>query len=234
MYTPRVVAFLDILGFSELTRRATAEAEATIHFIDEQLRSVTLEKVEHSQYRLIFDVRLFSDCICLVSEPSGPGATALLDSVAYLSLTFANKRMPLRGGVAMGRHFHSNQMIFSEALVSAHFLENQVAKWPRTVVAADVVALAHDAVPFLIRKDSDGQSFVDYLEYCSLYDRWPDHPYDEHKACIIAALSESALQPAVRAKYEWLGRYHNQKLSELTQRDDSRNIIRDRMFIAGV
>ena len=106
--------------------------------------------------------------------------------------------------------------------------------WPRTVVADDAVALANETVPFLIRKDSEGQSFLDYLEYCSRDERWPDHPYDEHKACIIAGLSEFDLQPVVRAKYEWLGRYHNQKLSELAQRDDSRHIIRDRMFIANV
>lgn len=232
VYTPRIIAFLDILGFGDLTRLPTPEAEATIRFIDEQLRQVSAEKVEHAQHRVIFDVRLFSDCICLVSEASATGAAALLDSVAFLSLGFAAKRILLRGGIAMGRHFHSDHMIFSEALVDAYKAESSVAKWPRTVVADDVVALAREQVPFLIRKDSDGRAFLDYLEYCSEWDRWPDHPYDEHKACITAALATFEGQPAVRAKYEWLARYHNEKLRELAGRDGSKHIIRDRMFVS--
>jgi hypothetical protein len=233
-YRSRVVAFLDILGFSAMTRAATTEAETTIQFIDEHLRSVILEKVEHSQHGVIFDVRLFSDCICLVSEHSAHGVAALLDSVAYLSLAFAVKGIPLRGGVAAGRHFHSDHMIFSEALVAAYGLESQVAKWPRTVVAADVIALAREEVPFLVRHDSDDQAFVDYLEYCSEQDRLPAHPYDDHKAFITAGLAAHAPQAAVRAKYEWLGQYHNEKLNELAKQERSKHVVRDRMFIPGL
>jgi hypothetical protein len=101
---------------------------------------------------VLFDIRLFSDCICLVSESSAHGAAAMLDSVAYLSLNFATKRIPLRGGVAVGRHFHSDHMIFREALVNAYSLESHVAKWPRTVVAADVVSLARETVLFSFGK----------------------------------------------------------------------------------
>src|SRR6266571_9262870 len=116
-YTPSLVAFLDILGFRALTCQPTTEAEVSMAFVGQQLRQVALERSEHTHNRIAFDVRMFSDCICLIAEDSVIGAAALVDSVAYLSLTFANNRLLLRGGIARGRHFHSEDMVFSEALV---------------------------------------------------------------------------------------------------------------------
>jgi hypothetical protein len=120
---------------SPLSRRPAL----TIGFIESQFDQVVLERVEHVNNSHPFDVRLFSDCICLVSDDSSTGAAALLDSVAYLSLSFMTKGLPLRGGVAQGRHFHSDHMIFSEALVQSYELESKHARWTRTLVTPAVV-----------------------------------------------------------------------------------------------
>ncbi len=125
-------------------------------FVGQQLRQVALERSEHTHNRIAFDVRMFSDCICLIAEDSVIGAAALVDSVAYLSLTFANNRLLLRGGIARGRHFHSEDMVFSEALVEAYELESKIAKYPRTLVADSVAALARQRSPLFFALTSTG------------------------------------------------------------------------------
>jgi len=175
---------------------------------------------------------MFSDCLCLFAEDSPLGAAALLDSVAYLSLTFAGQQLVLRGGVARGRHFHNRHLVFSEALGDAYELEQAVAVFPRTLVADSAADLARVHVPFLLRTDTDGRVFVDYLEWCSQQVGLPGHPYDGHKECILAGLKSSVDSPKVLAKYQWLAAYHDAKLTEVSRRPNGADVVRDRMYVA--
>lgn len=232
-YEPRIVAFLDVLGFRSMTSLPSPTAEQKLALIDRNLSNVAQEVAEHSHHGTPFTAKLFSDCISLSSLNSDVGAAVVLESVAVLSLRFAMDGIFLRGGVAVGRHFENERMTFSEGLVRAYDLESHDALWPRTLVDRDVKMLAAALVPFLLRNDpKDSQTFVDYLEYCSYQQSLPgQHPYDDHKRHIEAALSQHRNDPQRLEKYTWLAAYHNAKLHELSKLADRAGVVHDSMFL---
>lgn len=216
-----------------MTSLPSPSAEQKLAIIDRNLSHLAEEVAEHSHHGTPITAKLFSDCISLSSLNSDVGAAVVLESVAVLSLWFAMDGIFLRGGVAQGRHFENERMTFSEGLVRAYHLESHHARWPRTLVNSDVVALAARLVPCLLRTDpNDNLTFVDYLEYCSYQQCLSgQHPYDDHKRHIEAAFSEHHKDPRVLEKYTWIAAYHNAKLRELSKLADRAGVVRDSMFI---
>jgi hypothetical protein len=234
-YEPKIVAFLDVLGFRTMTSLGAPAAEERIALVDRNLTNVAVEVAEHSYRGIPFTAKLFSDCISLSSLNSDVGAAVVLESVAVLSLWFAMDGLFLRGGIAVGRHFENERMIFSEGLVRAYELESTLARWPRTLVDESVEALALTHVPFLVRTDPhDGRRFVDYLEYCSNQQSATGHPYDSHKRHIRIALATYQANSRTLEKYEWLAAYHDAKLHELLKLENRRGVVRESMFLREV
>jgi hypothetical protein len=66
-YEKRIVAFIDVLGFSSMTTLRSPAAEERIALIDRNLANVAVEVAEHSHSGTPFTAKLFSDCISLSS-----------------------------------------------------------------------------------------------------------------------------------------------------------------------
>lgn len=147
---------------------------------------------------------------------------------AQSSLLF-DEELLIRGGVTIGPLAKSYGQIFGPGLIRAYELESQQAKYPRIPVDPCVLEEFHcnpglcvhdpetDAgyMKEMLRKDSDGKLFVDYL-------RVMEHELDDPatypgymqnlRTFIDKRLEEFADVPPVREKYKWLREYRAKTL----------------------
>lgn len=139
----------------------------------------------------------------------------------WLQYRLAIKGFFLRGGFTFGLCFADNNIIFGPALVSAVALERATAM-PRiqlddgTLAIVDQHFYYHGNLadnPFhheLMRDCNDDVVFISYLAAS----QEPDEPEEQYAMLqwhrdAIARQLDMGHPWAVRAKYEWLARYHN-------------------------
>jgi hypothetical protein len=123
----RIVAFVDMLGFSEAIRKVDGdnnivilkELKEALDTAMEEMRKVTKPGDEE------VEIRLFSDCLCLSAAYFDNGSDfayqfsrMMLGLKAY-QFFMLKKGYLVRGGVATGSYYSDPNMIFSGALVEA-------------------------------------------------------------------------------------------------------------------
>jgi hypothetical protein len=70
----------------------------------------------------------------------------------------------VRGGITIGKLYHSSGVVFGEAMVDAYNLESRVAIYPRVAVSSRVYSRIPEADrPEYLRLDRDGIWHLDYL-----------------------------------------------------------------------
>jgi len=73
-----------------------------------------------------------------------------------------------RGGIARGRTYHANGIVFGEGIVRAYDLEHDVAITARIVIADDVARSIHflidDPIP-LVKRDADERLILNVFNY---------------------------------------------------------------------
>jgi hypothetical protein len=239
-----IVAYLDILGFSDdLIDRAIEskeQADEIIKLLDDSLKIYSEKWIGASIDEEKIRGKLFSDCVC-ISFPLSESAPLRLflaiigDIQRYLALN----GIFIRGGVAIGKHFENERMIFSQGLVKAYKYESKAAIWPRIIVDFEVVELVgNELYPnFSIACDSDEYHFIDYLDIGVLLGTNPDIPksdtidncwvsrkfliersrpiFIKHKGIVERKLVELKEDLYIQNKYDWVRRYHNAKCKEL-------------------
>lgn len=245
-YGQHFVAFFDILGFSEIVSRDVGddEARATI----EKLDAVLLELRRRFGMRWSwetgeFTVKMFSDCICVSVAADPANVDAFFHEIAYLqSWMCLQAGVPLRGAVTVGRHFVSDQMIFSEALVEAYKLERDPATPPCIVVADRLHSLiisnfnnsemervnaAHFQNSYVMKDEKSGRLFLDYLNFMPASDD-DGLRLREHRNWIVGNLAAYQQSLKVTLKYEWLRDYHNSWCNTFEKhRDDLAELLID-------
>lgn len=170
-----IVLFLDFLGFSNASVQADLTTQDTLlqllHTIGGMranfAREVTPNESGHTiSYQPA--ISTFSDHIVFsfpVSQLSfgglgGEMLTALfqIDSfVAWVVRSALANGFLTRGGVALGKLYHSDGVVFGPAMIEAHDLESKTSVYPRVVVSP--TALARPDVlkdNMLLRRDRDG------------------------------------------------------------------------------
>ncbi len=211
-YVERLVAFVDILGFRRYVFEAKDKAKETIRLIDEVL-SHAVSIVKDQNVESLFSLKLFSDCICMSTDPSN--AYEMLYELAFIQGWFSINGIFLRGALSRGLHYENKNMIFSEGLVKAYEQEKN-AIYPRITIDPMVFdpILNSDASDFLL-KAPDGVVFVDYLNFF-LVEEVPDRQelFEKHKVAVVEQVKRNAGNNAVVEKYRWLADYHNIKAAE--------------------
>ncbi|MCH7345563.1 hypothetical protein LZ017_19505 [Pelomonas sp. CA6] len=197
------VAFIDVLGFSAFVE-SDAKSIAPVHL---PRLSAVLARVREASPDL--DVRAFSDSITITAPLESAKVANLLKSVVELQRLFIEGGVLVRGGVAFGKHFADESLVFSEALIRAYVLERDQARFPRILVAADLLdwyfhdpattaELAAEAHSLLLT-DRDNFTFLDYLHSATL------KPHLD----AIQAYKIANSTPSVLEKVQWLCQYHN-------------------------
>lgn len=218
-YKDHYVAFLDILGFKECLKNNSCETIYSIFSILREktqkqlnLNGIQIEAYEHIKYTILSD-----SIIVYIDAGIDDAFSTLLDVCSNLQRGLANLKKPIlmRGGIAKGKLFYENDIIYGEGLVRAYLMESNLAKYPRIVFSGDTLSAGKENAKYTFtefdgpltnyRLDDDCLYYVEYLasyfittEACVQY-------YDRLKALCRSYLNKE-IDHALREKYLWLQR----------------------------
>lgn len=245
-YEERIVSFVDILGFSqEICSAGNGELEAVRSKV-KKFRSAFAEasfrKSEPFKPGVETDNGViflqFSDCFIRAKSMTVSPLHYELLSYVHGIADIVNQGFLVRGAVTHGDFYYDDNenVLISPAFIQAYRLESTEASSPRVIVDPKTLqALSHRSDWWrwsnrsdllseeleehhkLLRRDSDGYYFVDYLRciYPEMDEPNDDYPeyLQRHKEFIERSLKE---QKDVRTlkKFIWLGNYHNAVVSE--------------------
>jgi hypothetical protein len=221
-YQRRVVAFLDILGFSALVERADEpEMRSAIEGVVRTMRQ-TLAPNELQDFRL----SQFSDCVVLSAPGSAAGIHTVLSGAMILADNLLHRAVLLRGGVTIGNLIHNDDVMFGPALLVAHNMDasgapprvgiddalaGQIAEWNTEFPMAGMLRTdPYDLTPML-------RTLYKYEAYTKARRRGME-VLDENAAylasMIVQQCHHAGHEPRVRAKWLWMERYWNEAVSK--------------------
>ena len=182
-YENRLIAFIDILGFSEIVKQSENDSKKIelIYSILDYLKNwetseswdLKLVEIEEDAQRKgvkYFDIRektnctSFSDSIVIsvkVDNNVNEMTSTLIANIAYIGAILLEEGVLLRGGLTIGNIVHNeNGTVFGQGLIDAYELERNCAKFPRIVFSDKIIK---------------------HLNYPlnSKYERYPYHQYIE-------------------------------------------------------
>lgn len=202
-YEEQFTAFIDFLGFSEVSKQVDDTARLQILELLRSIAELRSEFDVHSEphegggsrHWIIPAVSTFSDHI-VVSYPLERVARDLNASIddAVVVLMVLNgfgrllRRIAasalrlgllIRGGVAIGKLYHSQGVVFGEAMIEAYELESRVAVYPRVVLSPRLAARQSWTTQHEVAVSSDGLHHVDYFSRLPLSAVAPGNDYTE-------------------------------------------------------
>ncbi len=136
---PRIVAFIDILGFSKMIEKYDNNEWSDLLFqineAVEQAVSLGIEQIHkmgiNDDIKNHFEYYMFSDCLCMSLpyidfDSDFQEQFYLLASIVQSYQTIMmHKGFQVRGGICHGSYFANGKMIFSGALVNAYKIETK-------------------------------------------------------------------------------------------------------------
>jgi hypothetical protein len=161
IYEDRLLACLDILGFSERLLRSANDQKLARDILD---FFVSLKALFVRFQSADFAVTLFSDTLCISSrEP--PNFASFCCGLSLIVSSLLGLNYTVRGAVSRGPLYHKGDIIFGPCLVRAHNLENTLAIFPRIIIDPRI-EMNLDAEGQLfepVYDDPDGLRCVNYL-----------------------------------------------------------------------
>jgi hypothetical protein len=176
------VAFVDILGFSDIVKHASTDG-ATFETVRDAVMNIDAQVQrleEHRQWCMSLDpaarflsaptpleMTAFSDCY-LISGKVSDGAWAVFAAAQALGANLLAHDILTRGAVVCGGMYHHGRIAFGPAIIEAYDIERNVANYPRILLTES----AREAIRWedenfwhgqLLRQDSDGCSFINVL-----------------------------------------------------------------------
>ncbi len=224
-YIPSFVAFIDILGYSDLVKKSDDKKSiGIIKKISSAIKGVK-DSIDSrwAWEKDKFVIKVFSDCMCISIPEKMNNFDAFFQLLAFVQANLLREDICIRGGVARGKFFSDDNIIFSSGLVAAYETEKTIAKFPRIVVPQyfwSYVVQNGQEEEIIWFKDTyiwkdydDDQLFIDYLNFMP-HNRKddPDHKgkdLKKHKSFIEKCLDIYAERTDLYQKYEWMANYYN-------------------------
>lgn len=218
-----VVAFIDVLGTSQLARGP--QAGDVLQSLNRALERAR-ERAQVDEHWYWADSSWFSDNLAIaaalgeVEEYKEGIFAAVLIAALWIQYLLAIEGFFSRGGLTVGQQFMDKHVNFGPALVEAVDLEKQ-ANFPRVLIGpaarplidrfCNYYAKGSDN-PFVehLAVAPDGLLFLNYLGVVYEADD-QEEAFDMltgHRDAVTSAL-QSVSDAKVRAKLEWLADYHN-------------------------
>lgn len=157
------VAFLDILGFSEMVLSDVGS--------ENQPNLTRLFRCHQGAASIFKDdpnctVTQFSDSIVVAKPFDKNGFDWFVSKVAEYQRLLLDEGLICRGGIVVNKHFSNGSFTFSAGIIDAYQIESTIARYLRVVISRDLIELIfpdqYEYSKFLIKED-DGLVFVDYL-----------------------------------------------------------------------
>jgi hypothetical protein len=200
-----IVAFIDILGFASMVAHDCETPNGEQKFI-ESLYECHIEtknlKADHPDLQLI----QFSDSVVFSLPYSIENYVSLIRMIADYQYNLLSRGILCRGGVSYGKHFSTEDFLFSNGMIDAYRLESQVAITPRVIVSRELLGLVnpdigHDSMILPVVLENDGLYFINYL-----FKRDAKEVWSHVSKAVPPQLSES---PSIRNKQVWLIDFYN-------------------------
>jgi len=231
---PSLVCYADILGYRTLSKdflRGGMADDFLVH-LQGALRRAHRRVLEHAEGMSTpasFAVNVFNDNI-VVGYPlhyphvylGEPEMYDILSIFAEFQIGLAVEGFFVRGGIAQGKHYMDQDVVFGDALLEAVELDMHGGP-PRLVLAPSALELIdkhlsschsveHSWYYANLVKDPDGTVFLDYLSQAFI--AFPDggiflELIEAHRDAVTAGLHNYQSKPAVYEKYVWAAQYHN-------------------------
>ena len=221
-YEDRIVAFIDILGFSDMVAGTEADVHKLRHLttaLDELYNKIWLWEADGSYSPFAFTQ--FSDSIVISSLADSPDSFEMLMQLLIGIMELVDKYdILVRGGIARGSLIHDTTMLVGPAMVRAYELESKKAVYPRIILEkglkeqleADVEDYIKNHLHLpevpeqnnLFKTDDDGWCYLNYINPPSCYNIELGQR-DHLKA--LENLAKKGLQSTddrIRTKYKWL------------------------------
>lgn len=238
-FVDRVVAFIDLLGFTEIVKNACLGSNSELDRVRASIGMMLLgqDMVNrgplggHNLLTPEAQATAFSDCI-VISNLNRPAEVAcLLSSVASLSSMLLRYCIPCRGGIATGLTVHNEHVACGMGLINAYTLEHDAAIYPRIVVQDDLVGHATGFLAPRLKRDSDGLWFIDVFKglrqpedlaatmreqsLATSLATVPDvAAFRSVREFIVAALQENQGDLRKHTKYRWLANQFNEAVAD--------------------
>jgi len=183
MYEDRVLAYFDILGFSEAIKKTIdkdKEIETETKRIDDILENLLDIKRNASLDKSISNkvISYFSDCIAIsypMTEESG--IFHIICDILFRCLNILQKGFLMRGAITCDKLYHSEEKIFGPAMIKAVEMEKNLAIYPRIITYDTIFSIAEKypsklpskkeqlrVINKLLFKDFDGLYFINYFD----------------------------------------------------------------------
>src|SRR5581483_1753992 len=177
VYEPRVVCWIDILGFGKAVRE-TLDADGRIiqekvdriaRAINRMREHVSMPKEFRSARPKSMRAEQFSDSILISFHISPSQILETLIDVELIIIDLIMMGFPARGYVSYGQMVHTKDMFFGPAFLDAYEGE-KLAIFPRVIVDERMVILMKqnlrhdtDIVRSVTKNDEDGLWYIDYF-----------------------------------------------------------------------
>lgn len=227
---PSVLCFLDVLGYRQTIINGGDTAGGAFHQALAASYPAMLAEMGVGDLGLqdipVFALKTFTDNIVLARPIGEDGESELGNvtmAVAALQTNLALQGYFVRGAIAIGPAYVDDYGVFGSALIEAYEGETQLARDPRIILCESALQSAlqhisyyrpsaHSPQNLIMRRDSDEQAFVNYLEHLAPAPSEGGFGYEEltrHRDIVIQQLELFRAQPVIWSKYEWVARYHN-------------------------
>ena len=139
--TDCIVAFIDVLGSSDMIMKNAQESLEIVH--SAYTESIDLFKKIFGDNGKIPSVRIFSDNIVVAAPRKNNSIQTAFTAVAIMSaiiqVQFLKHELLTRGAICSGSYFADDMMVWGTALVNAYKLENSIAIYPRVIIDPELV-----------------------------------------------------------------------------------------------
>lgn len=219
-----IVAYLDILGATNRIRENKIAQDDSLNLLY-NLYKHTMSLASKNGIKKFADIKfkIFSDNIIIAKEISdniNNDVLSLLGCVSNFLCSSVGDSVGwlVRGGVTIGDFYIDDMVVWGSALVRAYELEDKIAVYPRVILDSNVVEIITKIDADYVRRDTDGQYFLNYMTIWSYAGEFVQAAFEQMKK---EAIKKDGTYPdKVRQKLCWHMNYINQALDEKNQKQD--------------
>lgn len=220
-YEDRIIAFIDILGFSNIIK-STVKSQEKLNNLGSALSYIHdyFEKVKQScQDPTILQLSQFSDSIVIsISMKHSHEMLTIFKHLKTIQINLLFKDILLRGGVVKGQLIHNKDLLLGPGMINAYDLESKCALHPRIVIDPKVLwqfsrvdgikqtkRLKDFDYEKTFAKETDGTAYIDYFNDIINYLENNQGIYDYFdKICTVVAKNVDSDDISIRVKYLWM------------------------------
>lgn len=198
-----IVAFIDLLGFSAMVQHDCERPKKEHRYI-KVLYTIHLKTKELKKTIIGLEITQFSDSVVLAIPYSQENYKKVVDVISNYQYDLLNDGILCRGGASYGKHFSTEDFLFSNGMIDAYKL---------VYPASELSKNEH------LILESDGLYFINYMKNGNADDSW--------KAICKAIPDELSENPSIRSKHIWLIDYYNHQFPESKRKDNHRFVSPD-------